>query len=117
MEIMKEKRMTMKTDFEEVLLGEKRSKSDIKKFNRRFYIMVVVASLGLFLVNQIWHFKDDMSWYAYIIGGFLITAGILLYIYIYKSFLRSRHKIWYAIFIFSMVLFKLLPYILGWKKF
>lgn len=107
----------MKTDFEEVLLGDKRSKSDIKRFNQRFYIMIGVTSLGLYLANRIWPFKDKLAWYTCIIGGFLISVGILIYIYIYKSFLRSRHKILYLILIISIILFKLLPYILGWKKF
>jgi hypothetical protein len=105
--------------FEELLFDGKPTKSDIKKVNRRYFIMVVVISLGMYLLDKIWPFKEGgLIWYDCILGGFLITTGLWgIYVFIYKGFLRSRHKFLFIFGFIAFVLFKLLPYILGWKKF
>lgn len=90
----------------------------IKKTKLIFYvIMSLVLSLVVFLINKIWNIDDDMTWYNYVFAGPAFLVMISLYIYLYKEFLRSRHKALYLILFISFVLFKLLPYILGWKKF
>jgi uncharacterized membrane protein len=110
-------RMLVGRNIDEILLGEKRSENDIKKFNRRYYIMIGVVSLALYLSNEIWHFNNEMTWWHSVIGGFLITTGFYGYLLLYKKFLLSKHKFLFIIGFVLIALFKLLPYILGWKKF
>jgi hypothetical protein len=108
----------IKTEFFELLFDGKPTKSQIRKAMGKYYIMIVVFSFVMYIENKIWHYNDKIPWLGYIIGGYVITTGLwILYVYVYKALLRSRHKILYLIFIIAFVLFKLLPYILGWQKF
>jgi hypothetical protein len=112
----------MKSDFDELLYGGEPTKSQRKKTNRIYYIMTVLIALALYITNKIWPFNDELPWWGQIcadlFGGFAITGGLMaFYVYVYKGFLRSRHKILFLLGFIAYALFKLLPYILGWKKF
>jgi hypothetical protein len=101
----------------ELIYGGEPTKSQIRKTMGIYYAMIVVFSLALYIANEIWHFNNEMTWWLSIIGGFIITTGFYGYLFLYKRFLLSNHKILFIIVFISIVLFKLLPYILGWKKF
>jgi hypothetical protein len=107
----------MDGDFDEVILGKNYSENDVKKTKRRYYVMIGIFSLALYLANGIWHFSKELTWWGSIIVGVVMSTSLCFFYYIYRKFLLSKHKLIYAISIILVTLFKLLPYILGWKKF
>jgi hypothetical protein len=107
----------MDGDFDEVILGKNYSENDVKKTKRRYYVMIAIFSLALYFGNMIWHFSNKLTWWVAIIGGCALSTSLFGFYYIYRKFLLSKHKLIYAVTFILFALFKLLHYILCWKKF
>jgi hypothetical protein len=74
----------------ELIYGGEPTKSKMRKTMGIYYSMVVVCSFALHIANKMWHFNNKIPWWGLIIVGYFVATGLfLLYVYVYKGFLRS----------------------------
>lgn len=68
----------------------------------------LICSLILFAANVKWNFNPNMTWYLALIGGAIITAGILLQISIIIDFKNAKNKLLYLVLFIGFVIMQLI---------